>query len=88
MRLGLIADIHERVEFLRAAFDRFRQEQVDRVVVLGDVFEAGERIEETCIFLGRNRRAWRGRQCACGERWAAREGRPVSLRGHLRPELE
>ena len=51
MRLGLIADIHEQVEFLRAALDRFRQEQVDRVVVLGDVFETGERIEETCRLL-------------------------------------
>jgi len=51
MRLGLIADIHEQVEFLRAALDRFRQEQVDRVVVLGDVFETGERIEETCHLL-------------------------------------
>ena len=51
MRLGLLADIHEQVEFLRAALDRFRQEQVDRVVVLGDVFETGERIEETCHLL-------------------------------------
>jgi hypothetical protein len=51
MRLGLIADIHEHVEFLRAALDRFRQEHVDRVVVLGDVFETGERIEETCRLL-------------------------------------
>jgi hypothetical protein len=51
MRLGLIADIHEQVEFLRAALDRFRQQQVDRVVVLGDVFETGERIEETCRLL-------------------------------------
>jgi len=51
MRLGLIADIHEQVEFLRAALNRFRQEQVDRVVVLGDVFETGERIEETCHLL-------------------------------------
>jgi len=51
MRLGLIADIHEQVEFLRAALDRFRQEHVDRVVVLGDVFEMGERIEEICRLL-------------------------------------
>ena len=51
MRLGLIADIHEQVEFLRAALGRFRQEQVDRVVVIGDVLEMGERIEETCRLL-------------------------------------
>jgi len=53
MRLGLIADIHEHVEFLRAALDRFRQEQVERVVVLGDVFETGERIEEICRVLAK-----------------------------------
>jgi hypothetical protein len=51
MRLGLIADIHERIEFLRPALNRFCQEQVDRVVVLGDVFETGERIGETCCLL-------------------------------------
>jgi hypothetical protein len=51
MRLGLIADIHEHVEFLRVALNRFRRERVDRIVVLGDVFETGERIEETCRLL-------------------------------------
>ena len=51
MRLGLIADIHEQVEFLRAALEGCRQEQVDRVIVLGDVFETGARIEETCHLL-------------------------------------
>ena len=39
MKLGLITDIHEQVEFLQIALDRFRQEQVDQVVVIGDVFE-------------------------------------------------
>lgn len=51
MRLGLIADIHERVEFLRAALEGCRQEQVEQIVVLGDIFETGERIEETCRLL-------------------------------------
>ena len=51
MRLGLITDIHEQVDFLRIALDHFRREQVDQVVVLGDVFETGERIEETCQLL-------------------------------------
>ena len=45
MKLGLLADIHEQFESLRIALDRFRQEQVDRVVVIGDVFETGQRIE-------------------------------------------
>ena len=51
MKLGLIADIHEAVEDLRAALDHFSRERVDQVIVLGDVFETGERIEETCRLL-------------------------------------
>ena len=51
MKLGLITDIHEQVELLRTALDRFRHEHVDQVVVIGDVFEIGERIEKTCRLL-------------------------------------
>jgi len=39
MKLGLITDIHEQVELLRIALDHFRQEQVDRVIVIG-IFNA------------------------------------------------
>ena len=48
MKLGLLTDIHEHVENLRTALDRFRVEQVNQIVVIGDVFEMGHRIEETC----------------------------------------
>jgi hypothetical protein len=51
MRLGLIADIHEHVEFLRIALTQFRKEKVDRVIVLGDVYRTGERLDETCRLL-------------------------------------
>jgi hypothetical protein len=51
MKLGLITDIHEDVELLQCALDRFDKEQVDEVVVIGDVFAMGERIEETCRLL-------------------------------------
>ena len=51
MKLGLITDIHEHVEFLQVALDRFRSEQVDQIVVIGDVFAMGERIEDTCRLL-------------------------------------
>lgn len=51
MKLGLITDIHEHVELLRVALDRFDHEQVDQIVVIGDVCEMGERIEETCRLL-------------------------------------
>jgi hypothetical protein len=36
---------------LRPALDQLRDEDVDQVVVLGDLFELGERIEETCCLL-------------------------------------
>ena len=51
MKLGLLTDIHEHVENLRTALDCFRVEQVDQIVVIGDVFEMGHRIEETCRLL-------------------------------------
>ena len=51
MKLGLITDIHEQNESLRVALGRFRQEKVEQVVVIGDLFEMGERIEETCELL-------------------------------------
>ena len=41
MKLGLLADIHESNELLQVALDRFRAEDVDQVVVLGDLFELG-----------------------------------------------
>lgn len=51
MKLGLITDIHEQVELLRSALDDLQREQVDQIVVIGDVFETGKRIRETCELL-------------------------------------
>lgn len=51
MKLGLVTDIHEQVELLRGALDRFKTEQVDQVVVIGDLLKMGQRIEETCRLL-------------------------------------
>ncbi|MFN9374393.1 MAG: metallophosphoesterase family protein [Planctomycetaceae bacterium] len=51
MKLGLLSDIHEQVESLALALDRFRQQKVDQVVVVGDLFEMGTAIEETCRLL-------------------------------------
>lgn len=51
MKLGLLTDIHEHVEHLQTALDLFRTEHVDQVVVIGDVFEMGQRIDETCRLL-------------------------------------
>jgi len=51
MKLGLLPDIHERNNDLRIALGVFRQEHVDQVVVLGDVFEMGDHIEESCRLL-------------------------------------
>lgn len=51
MKLGLLTDIHEQVDHLRTALNRFWTEKVDQVVVIGDLCETGERIEETCRLL-------------------------------------
>lgn len=51
MKLGLITDIHEHVGFLRLALNQLQREQVDQIVMLGDVFESGERMQETCELL-------------------------------------
>ena len=51
MKLGLLSDIHEHVEPLACALQRFCQEQVDQILVLGDLFETGAAIEETCRLL-------------------------------------
>ena len=51
MRLGLITDIHEHVDNLQTALAVFRAEQVDEIVVIGDVFRTGAAIEPTCRLL-------------------------------------
>ncbi len=51
MKLGLLADIHEHNDHLRAALDCFREQHVDQVVVLGDVFEMGKYLEDSCRLL-------------------------------------
>ena len=48
MKLGLITDIHEQVEFLQLALGRFHTEKVEQIVTLGDVFELGARTDEIC----------------------------------------
>jgi hypothetical protein len=55
MKLGLITDIHEHVEYLRTALDCLGSEKVDQIVMMGDVFETGQRIEETCQLLAESR---------------------------------
>src|ERR1041384_6271327 len=55
MKLGLITDIHEHIEHLRTALDCFESAKVDQVVIIGDVFEMGRRIEETWRLLSEAR---------------------------------
>jgi hypothetical protein len=51
MKLGILADIHEATGNLRAALAALRQRGAERLVVLGDVFETGKRMEETVGLL-------------------------------------
>jgi predicted phosphodiesterase len=51
MKIGILADIHEDVPRLVLALDLLRREGVDRVVLLGDLFDTGRRIGETVALL-------------------------------------
>jgi hypothetical protein len=51
MRLGLIADIHEEVEYLHRALTEFRRRGVDRIVMLGDVVAMTDHLRETVELL-------------------------------------
>ena len=51
MKLGLVTDIHERVEDLREAFAACDRLGAERIVCLGDVCCTGERLEETVALL-------------------------------------
>jgi hypothetical protein len=51
MKLGLLTDIHEHVEFLQLALRRFERAGVDQIIVIGDIFEMGQRIDQTCRLL-------------------------------------
>jgi hypothetical protein len=51
VKIGIVADIHEDVEGLRRALDRLTEARMDRLVVLGDLFTMGKRIQETVALL-------------------------------------
>lgn len=54
MKLGLLTDIHAHAYHLQAALERLHAEQVDQIVVIGDVadtFGRGQGLEETCRLL-------------------------------------
>jgi Icc-related predicted phosphoesterase len=56
MKLGLVADIHEEVDYLREALGLLRHEAVDQVVFIGDLVGMAIRLEETCRLLAGNGR--------------------------------
>ena len=47
MKLGILVDIHEHVEYLSMSLTIFSEQGVDQVVVLRDVLELGQRLRET-----------------------------------------
>jgi hypothetical protein len=54
MKLGLISDVHEHDENLRECLRRLQAEGVDQIVMLGDVYELGHRIQSTCELLAQS----------------------------------
>jgi len=51
MKLGILADIHERDDELRKSIEVLRLHGADCFIVLGDVCERGKRMEETVALL-------------------------------------
>ena len=51
MRIGIVSDIHENVEGLKAAVDTLRADGMDTLVFLGDVVATGKRVEECARIL-------------------------------------
>lgn len=51
MKLGILADIHEDLEHLRGALDALRDRGADRLILLGDLFELGHRLDATVELL-------------------------------------
>jgi predicted phosphodiesterase len=51
MRIGILADIHESLTNLQWSIDVLQEQESDSLVVLGDVFELGQRLSETVDLL-------------------------------------
>lgn len=51
MKLGILADIHEQDDELRKGIDVLKRHGADCFIVLGDVCDAGRRLEETVALL-------------------------------------
>ncbi len=51
MLIGILADIHEANERLREALNWFDEAKTDKIVLLGDVFNDGSRLNETVSLL-------------------------------------
>jgi Calcineurin-like phosphoesterase superfamily domain len=94
MKIGILADIHEHVRELRRAIDVLRGLGAERFVVLGDVFETGQRIEETVRLLREVGAVdvWGNHDLGlCHEPTAAVRARYAAVVGYmetLRPRLE
>lgn len=96
MRLGLIADVHEAIEFLAAALELFRREGVDRIVCAGDLVGAGDRLDEAAALMAGADVAcvWGNhdyplcRTIAAGEAGAHRPAATLDYFRTLRPRLE
>lgn len=51
MLIGLLSDIHEDIERLTLALDALRAARCDRLIMLGDVYDTGDRVAEACRVL-------------------------------------
>lgn len=51
MKVGIMSDVHADAVFTEAAFDVFRQQQVDSILCAGDIAGYGDQLEQTVALL-------------------------------------
>lgn len=54
MRIGIISDVHSNITALEAIFDKFEEENVDKIICIGDVIGIGPYPEKCIEFLIKN----------------------------------
>ena len=51
MRIGIISDVHSNIDALRAVFQEFTDQGIDKIICLGDIIGLGAHPEECAQFL-------------------------------------
>ena len=55
MKIGIISDVHSNIQALKETFKRFNEEEVEKVICIGDVIGIGPYPEQCIEFLMNNK---------------------------------